>query len=246
MFSLYAETFNDQNKKCIFNRVSTCKTQISKYICNEHAALFGITYNLSNYQNGNNDSWTSIDMYISAPSNLNIPLFIDTNGEILTSEIHSFAVSACLNYPKINVEELENTIGYLLGLTAFDNRHTFDGWLEDQSTSVIVQDNGVVRSLYPLPPLHRMLFHYAKPSTIVNVDNSQTYLVPNVSLEYDLSNTNVSTYRFVMVNRALTLKYTNKVDCVATPIVLNAIRKNATQPKTLTFKTMMTQTPIVC
>lgn len=246
MFSLYTENFNERNKKCLFNKVSACRTQISKYICNEHASLFGLTYKLANYQNGHNDAWTSIDMYISAPSNLNIPLFVDARGEVLTSEIHAFAISACINYPNINVEELENVIGYLLGLTAFENRHTFDGWLEDRSTKIIVQDNGVVRSLSQLPALHRMLFHYAKPSTIVNVDASQTYLIPNVSLEYDTANTNSATYRFVMVNRALTLKYTNKSDCVATPVVLNAIRENTTEPKSRAFKPMANQSSLVC
>lgn len=224
-------------KTCRFKDVSPCRDQVSKHICNEHARIFGLAYRVVSYTNGNNDCWSSIESYICSNSNFHLPLFIDTNCEVLMSEIQSFALAACNTFPNIKLKGLEDAIACLMNLSAYDNNCTFGGWLDDENTRLIVQNQDGVQGLSYIPPLHRLLFHHSKPSLTRNsVDGSQIYLVPNVSLQYDVSNSTAATYHFVVPNKEYVLKYTDNPDCVATPLVLNAIRKNTAKQITRKFR----------
>lgn len=240
MFSCFTEDFDKKKKTCRFKEVSPCRDQVSEYICNEHASIFGIAYKTASYQNGNNDVWSNVESYISSSANFSLPLFLDPSGEILLSEIEAFALSACNVHPNIRAEALKNAISCLMGLNVYDTNCTFHGWLDDATTQIIVQDNnGAIKTLNYLPPLHKLLFHYSKPSTVRNsTDQSQIYLIPNVSLQYDVNNSTQPTYRFVVPNKKTVLKWTTKSDCVATPIVLNAIRENSMKHRVRSFKTI--------
>lgn len=233
MFTCYAQ--DDREKKgisCRFKEVSSCREQVSKYICNGHAELFGITYKLASYLDGNNNAWSNIESYISSSSSFNLPLFIDANGEISMSEIHSFALSVSTTHPNIKIEAFQNAIACLMGINAYDNMCKFGGWLDEEFSTVLVQDNNDVRSINDLPHLHALLFHYSKPSlSLNNSDGSQVYLIPTISLQYDMS-----TYKFRVPNERSVLKWTTQPNCVATPIVLNAIRQTSSTQQVRAFR----------
>nr|WOJ45344.1 vp39 [Apis mellifera nudivirus] len=247
MFSCFNDINVEQKKSCRFKDVSPCRELVSNFICNEHAAIFGLTYKTASYQNGNNDVWTNIETYISSSANFSLPLFLDPSGEILTSEIHAFALAACNSFPNIRVEALKNVIACYMGMNAYDTNCSYGGWLDEDSTRIIVQDNNnMVKTLNYLPALHKMLLHYTKPSTVRNTANdSQIYLVPNLSLQYDINNSTQATYQFIVPNKKILLKWTNKPDCVATPIVLNAIRENAPKHRVRAFKPL-SNANVVC
>lgn len=249
MFSCFNDANLQQKKTCRFKDVSPCRDLVSTYICNEHASIFGITYKTASYQNGNNDVWNNIESYISSQANFSLPLFLDSHGEILLSEIHTFAMAACNTHPNIRVEALKNTIACLMGLNAYDKNCSLGGWLDDSKTKIILQDReNKPKTLENLPPLHKMLLHYSKPSvTMLNSeDKSQIYLVPNLSLQYEINNSTHPTYRFIVPNKKVLLKWTNKADCVATPIVLNAIRESAPRNAVRSFKTLSNMETVVC
>lgn len=240
MFSCYNDQEEDRPQPCRFREVSPCREQVSKFVCNEHAAMFGLRYRLTNYLNGDNDSWSSIDTFVSSTASFNLPLFLDQNGEILLSEIHSFALSVCNSFPNIRLEVLKNVIACLMGINAYDNNCVNGGWLEDESTRIIVQDTDGTKALRQLPPLHKMLFYYTKPGSIHSSNGDHLFLVPNIMLQYDTTNSTTATYHFVIANKKNMLKWSNRPNSVATPIVLNAIRETNVKQQTRTFKPLPT------
>lgn len=236
MFSCMNER-SERRRACYFNGISPCRDTISKYICNEHAALFGLTYELVDYTDGNNDNWSKIVTYICSTANFHLPLFLNRNGEILINEIHSFALTISNNHPNINLEEFENRIGCLMGMSAFETKCSFGGWLDDGSSNVIIQQPDGAATITQLPQLHRMLLHYTSPSITRNtLNDSQVYLVPTLSLEYDATNPSITTYHFIVPNKKIVLKKTQRPNCVATPIIVNAVRNRQPTSQLKTFK----------
>lgn len=237
---------NDQPERarsCYFKGVSPCREMVSKYICNEHAELFGLTYELVDYTDGNNENWSKIVTYICSSANFHLPLFFNSSNEILVNEIHSFALTICNNHPNVKLEEFENRIACLMGVSAFENKCSFGGWLDDSSSEIIVQEPNNVSVLTYLPQLHKMLFHYTMPSITRNSANEhQSYLVPSLSLEYNMNNPSSNTYHFIIPNKKIVLKKTKRQNSVATPIVINAIRRFKTNDQLKAFKPMKAPT----
>lgn len=229
MFSCVREDTREI-KQCRGHKISPCRgNQVSKFFCNEHAEIFHLYYQNTFYQNGNDDTWTSIDTFVTGTGLLNIPLFLDSNCEVLMSEIKTFALSAKHRKPNIDVRELENMIACYMNLTAYDNC-VVGGWLDDSSTKLIVQTGDTIQSLSYIPPLHKMLFFYTKPAILRNEsDGSQVYLVPNVSLQSTMNTSSAQTYQFTIPNREYMLKYADQLNNLATPVVLNAIRVTTVQ-----------------
>lgn len=223
MFSCVPYNNRSVTKTCVFQGVSPCHDQINERICNAHAELFGLTYRVVSYHNGDNEAWTKVVAYISDTSSLNIPLFIDYNNKILVQEIRAFAINKQNIFPNINVELFQERIACLMGLNAFGTTldcHT--SWLDDPTASIILRRNGELSFFNEVPPLHKILFACVEASNIRNVDaGTYVYLIANVSLTY---NEATSTYAFVMLNKNSILKWTNKPNCVATPVVLDATR----------------------
>lgn len=245
MFQCPQATEDEQPRKCYFREVSQCGDHVSRFICNAHAAMFGLIYRMVNYQDANNDSWSRIETYVSSPASFNIPLFKDRNGEILLSEIYSFALSVENSFPEVRVGRLRDTISCLMGITAYEC--TTNGWLNDPNTRVIVQDADSVKVTNTLPTLHKLLFYYAKPSLVRNVRNdTHVFLVPNVSLQYDTTNPSVATYHFVIPSKKTMLKWTDRPNCVATSVVLNAVRVTGESQQVRFFKPISTPGTRVC
>ena len=224
-------------RACYFDGISPCREMISEYICNEHAELFGLVYELVDYTDGNNDNRSKIVTYICSLSNFHLPLFLNANGEVLVNEIHAFALTIQNNHPNIKIEEFENKIACLMGMSAFEVKCSFGGWLDDESSSIIVQQPDTVSVINQLPPLHRMLLRYTSPSITKNLANeSQTYLIPTLSLEYDSMNPTTITYHFIIPNKKVVLKKTTRPNSVATPIVVNALRTQQASAQLKSFK----------
>lgn len=215
---------------------------VSKYVCNEHAELFGLTYEMVDYTNGNNDNWSKIVTYICSTANFHLPLFRNRNGEILVDEIHAFALTVCNNYPNVNREEFESRIACAMGMNAYDPACSYGGWMDDESNSMVIVQNGEnVSAISQMPKLHRMLLHYTSPSITRNLTNgSQLYLVPTLSLEYDTTNPATDTYHFVIPSKQSVLKKTHRPNSVATPIVVNAVRNQQATSQLRVFKPITT------
>lgn len=217
--------YNDNRllKSCAFSGVSPCRDQVAPRICNGHAEYFGLTYRIVTYHNGDNETWTKIVMYISAVSSLHIPLFLDASNKILLNEIRAFAINTQSNFPNIRLEEFQDRIACLMGLNAFGNNQDCHlSWLDEPTSTVVVRRSGTIQFLSELPPLHRILFSCAEASNIRNTEaGTYTYLVANVSLTYNEAS---GSFAFVVPNKSIVLKWTNRQNCVATPLVLDSIR----------------------
>lgn len=225
MFNCQPLNNNQPNKSCIFEGISPCREQISHVICNAHAAIFGLINKTASYHDGDNDIWTKIVTYNASSNNVSIPLFMDSNSKILMSEIRAFCINACNNYPSIKVEPLSSRIACLMGVSMnsapeFCNK----SWFDDPNSRLIIRNNtGNIQYFKDLPLLHKNLFYYINASNIRNSKaNTETYLVPNLSLT---RNDSSDSYAFVIPNKKNLLKYTDKPDCVATPLVLDGIRE---------------------
>lgn len=225
----------ERAEPCYFRGVSACRDKVSKYICNEHSELFGLTHELVNYTDGNNENWSKIVVYICSAANFHLPLFLDANGEVLVNEIHAFALTICTNNASIKRVEFENRIACLMGMNAYESKCSFGGWLDDSTSNVIVQQADGVATIDRLPQLHRLLLHYSSPAITRNADNTnQTYLVPSLSLEVNLSNPGA--YHFMIPNKKVVLKKTKHPNSVATPVVLNGIRTHRSSVELKSFK----------
>lgn len=232
MFTCYNQDDTEKKGTCRFKEVSLCRDHVSKYICNGHAELFGITYKLQNYLDANNNAWSRIISYICSSSSFNLPLFVEESGEISISEIHSFALSVCATHPNIKKDAFKNAIACLMGINAYESNCDCEGWLDDDSAKILVQKNNDISTLSGLPTLHKILFHYSKPSFIFNIsEDSQLYMLPTISLQYD-----ISSFQFRVPNKDTVLKWTSQPNCVATPIVLNAMLDIKPNDKLRSFK----------
>lgn len=218
-------TENRIQKYCVFKDIGPCRDLVNPRICNGHAEYFGLTYRIVTYHNGNNETWTKLVTYVSAVSSLYIPLFLDSTNKVLLSEIRAFAINTQSSYPNIRVEEFQERLACMMGITAFANiQDCHTSWLEDPTSTLVVRKNGNIQFFNDLPLLHRILFGCSDASNVRNTDaGTYTYLVANVSLTY---NEATASYAFVIPNKSILLKWTNKPNCVATPVVLDAIRES--------------------
>jgi hypothetical protein len=160
---------------------------------------------------------------------------LDAEDRVLTDEINSFVKNVKDQRPSIKEDEFKCAINGLLfssDANALDVhssvRYSFASWLGDDKTNLIVHspDNQAVSDrpyATRMRPLHKILLYHSKASLLKNIKTgSFNFLAPNLSLSYNASN---DSYSFVMINKASILKYTDTPNCVATPVVLNAIRE---------------------
>lgn len=210
-------------KTCILEGVSPCRDHVSHLICNAHAAIFGLVYKTASYHDGNNDIWSKIVTYNGSSNNISIPLFLNSKRDILVGEIYTFCVNACNTFTGIKVEALVSKISCLMGIRLSNGAECNMSWFDDINSALIIRNNsGDVQYYKDLPQLHKCLLYFVNASNIRNVNaNSETYLIPNLSLT---KNESSDTYSFVVPNKKGVLKYTDKPDCVATPLVLDGIR----------------------
>lgn len=223
---LYNDTrMNTPKRQCIFHRVSPCRDYVSDLICNYHLGMFSLINKVVNYQNGDNDQWTKIVLYHVSPGNLNIPLFSTSDHKILMEEIRNFVRGVCTNYPGINAYELEQSIAKYMGMSAvYTQSHCITGWLDDTSVRLIIRNPNSVSAQYlsTVPYLHKVIFAHAQASNVINsTSGSQIYRIPNISLSTNEMN---NSFMFQVINKKTILRYTDKPDSVATPIVLDAFR----------------------
>lgn len=231
-------------KTCIFEGISPCRDHVSHLICNSHAQLFGLINKTASYHDGDNDVWTKIVTYVSASNNITIPLFINSNGTILMSDIQTFAINACNNNPNIKVDALATRISCLMGIS-MTSQHCNKGWFDEPNSALIIRNNsGRIEYLKELPQLHKCLFYYINASNIQNTRGGVvTYLIPNLSLTRDDSE---DKYSFVIPNKKNILKYTDKPDCVATPLVLDGIREVSQSNEDRTFTPIQNNSALLC
>lgn len=230
-----------RNKFCFFANVSACGDHVSQFICNNHAALFGIKYRIRSYCDGMNNTSTRINTYITTNHNFHIPLFITAEGKIMVDEIKTF----CQNIQQLNDQQrnkFEQSVGCLVGLNTYSSTVFCDGlkgWLGDSATKIIVlMHNGVAQELnVQLPDLHKALFYYTRP-TVTEVGTTQIYAITNISLVGDETNTS---FAFSLINPSNILKLTLP-NSEATPLVLHAITTRTPKPETRTFAPMSNTT----
>lgn len=226
-----------QTKHCIFRGIGNCRDQVSHIICNAHSEMFGLIHKTATYYNGENDSWTKIVTYATSSNNLNIPLFLDSNRKILMRDIRAFSINVCNNFPSIraSVDELVSRIACMMGVNwASGQSCGFKNWFDDVNSAIIIRNStGNVQYFKHLPPLHKALFYYINASNIKNIKSDvETNLLANLSLTH---NDSTDTFTFVIINKKLILKYTDKPDGVWTPLVLDGIREISQNVEDLTF-----------
>lgn len=225
-----------QDTACVFSSLNNCKEHVSKYLCNNHARIFGLVYKHAHYTDGDNEMVSRIVTYTSAVNNLSIPLFCDEDGKVLLNEVHTFATNVAHNYPNINADDLSNIIACNLGLSAQEDMCKLGGWLDDASSQVILHDvtTGALRSTKDVPKLHRILLHYTVPSLTYNESTqAHVYFVDNIGL---VRSPVTGTYKFSLLNKQNVLKYTDHANCVATPLVLTATHKIASGTQDRVFR----------
>lgn len=222
-------------KYCILEGVGACADYVSHLICNKHALIFKLTYKSASYQNGDNDTWSRINTYAATNTTFNLPLFLDRTNKVLMSEIRSFAISVANEFRGYNVDELQDRIACLMGVNGFNNKMCIRGWLDEPTSQVIVRSNTGIGFYSDVPLLHKCLFYYMHASNLRNTGNvaSQIYLIPSISLTYNEVN---NSYAFVMPNKKLVLKYTDRNDCVATSLVLDAVREVTESQNDITIR----------
>ena len=208
-------------RKCAFHEVSACRDYVSRWVCNRHAALFGLVYEVSKYKDGNNESWSEIETFVCSDGKFVLPLFLDNQRTVLLNDIEAFCKNAASNYPEIKEMAMKNTICTLMGMNAYTTQCKIGGWLDDRSTRIYVTvDNANVMGWDTLPDLHKLLLHYTKPMKTFVGDNTTIFRVPMLELEKIVAT--IESYRFVVPSPQILLKHTGEPGSRATPIVLSA------------------------
>lgn len=221
-------------KMCIFNGVSPCRDQVSPRICNAHAELFGLTYRLVSYLTGDNTPHTKIVTYVSSLNNLYIPLFVDSRNSVCLDEVQSFTMNLIQTYPSIRVDEFQSRMASLLGVSAYDCPPCPMSWLDDTNSCLVVQytnsaGEGQIMYYHHLPTLHRVLLAHCDASYLSMSNARYNYRIPNIALRPEANNP--SRFAFQLLNKSMIFKWTNNPNCVATPLVLDALRKEETNEK---------------
>lgn len=209
---------------CRFKDVSPCGEQISKYICNEHAAIFQLTYQFASYTNGNNEQWHQINTYINTDTNFNLPLFKDSSNTIIQQNIEDYAINAASRFHGIDKCILIEVIKRLVGFNSYgyDVECRNMGWLDESNSGIFITTNDEPSFYDKLPPLHRMLFAYSIPALTVNLgDDVLTNAIANVGLQYKQSSYSLA---FSILNQQNVLKWHDSQYCIATPVVLDGVR----------------------
>lgn len=220
-FSCYPKKIE---KNCMFRNAGGCGDHVSPDICNRHASIFGIEYGTISCLNGNNDSWSKIVMYVVSTTNLYLPLFIDKFGTILSDQVRDFMREASRNLNENEAMKIHDILACLLGVHMYDTDNGCNtSWLNEKDSHVIrFASNNDISYTQNIPQFYKNIFKYAQPSLLSNSSTgTQVYSVPNVALTYDETN---DSYAFAMTNKSSLLKKTNEPDCLATPIVLDAVR----------------------
>lgn len=225
---------------CFFKNVGICGRHVSDYICNNHAALFGVIYEKANFHTGLNQPFSRTLMYALANGNINIPLFKNRRNEIVSDEVNSFVESA-LDKMKLDPFDLRDRILCLLSKEILQrNVNCKIGWLGEPNTYLIVTEEGQDMSYYRnLPYFIQALFQYSDPSNITNGDNNASnsiYLMSNIILVY---NPMTDTYKFQIPSQILPifLKYDPFARrSIAHSFVVDAIREVTVGGGDLTIK----------
>lgn len=217
---------------CVFYRVSTCRDQVVPYICNNHAALFGLEYRMVNYTNGENESWTRYVTYAVSTGSICIPTFEGADRAVNANDVRAFTLNISNQFPNINVRKLDRVLETLLGINTVSLDNCIRTWLDEASTRLIYRTADGPR-VYEgsLPLLHRILFSYCKPSNVQS-GRSYIYSIPNLIITQDDITKKKA---FVVPNKSILLKMTDKPNCVATPLVLEAIRVITDAPTLRSF-----------
>lgn len=220
--SVYTGAAN-YKRMCIFEGVSPCRDQVSHVICNAHSRLFGLIHKSNSYRNDSGLEWVKINVYAMSQNSLTIPMFIDNYNKVLMSEIKNFTMNVCNKNPNIRVDVLQDRIAHLVGINLFGpDLECEPSWLSEASTNVLIHKRDDNAFLTELPQLHRLLLFYANPSNIKNESTgSGVYLIPNLTV---VLNEQSNMFTFVVPTPNILLKYTDDSGCVATPLVIDALR----------------------
>lgn len=213
--------------QCPFKDVSPCYNQVSPYICNEHLQWFGLFAKRCDYTDGENNNTSRIEIYCTSYNSLRIPLFINPSGVYILDQINNFANEIKSKFNNVDTIKLCNALTCSVGLSnsRFLDNCLIGSWLNEPDVMLFVKDrNGELSTIdvKMLPNLHKILFWHVKPSCIRNrTTDSYTYSPHTLILKYEPSS---DSYMFELENKSIVLKYTDNPDCVATPLVLCAIR----------------------
>ena len=229
-FNVLSNKGYNESRTCIYKGVGRCDEFEALLICNYHASWFDL-YNYYRYfTNGMNDSWAKTETYARNVSNLWIPLFVDTDGTILMSEIRIFAEKIVKNDSTVKFNEVFERTAMLVGYTPteFLNHHLSlsNCWLNKPSTLIILKtenDETAYIASSKIPPLHKILFYHTYPSIVAkNYDEPpKAVMVEKLILTFKEEQ---RAYGFTLTNKPLVLKVTDPSNprYSMTPLVLAA------------------------
>lgn len=233
MAELFTSIYNKRreiSKSCMFSRLGNCSNFVHESICNNHSSkIFGLFYMLRDFTDGTGHHFQRIETYYSnIDTSFEIPLFTNNLGTILAGQIYTFAqkINRIINPRPELVDYIANTISAQLGVSAYnlDKCPPVNGWLGNDLGGLFIFDGDVVGSipLQNLRPLHKILFKYTYPKIQMsaNVPDDSLHRYENMILS---KNNLTGESTFVMTNHRMVLKYTNRQDCVMTPIVLAGV-----------------------
>jgi hypothetical protein len=178
--------------------------------------------------NGENHNFSRIEMFAITPSNLELPLFLDSNGVVQTNAIWNYSANVYAKNMNIDKIEFGNILACLCGINAvvdscYDLRGT---WLSESNNALVVDTATNAVSYFPvarLPLLHKIIFFHAHASVTKNKGtDTQVFMPDNVQLMFDDLE---SSFQFRFVNKQNLLKLTTNPNCVATPLILTAKRE---------------------
>lgn len=241
--------WHEQNYTCIFNGLGNCRDQISQFICNSHAKIFGLIYKRFSYTDGDNYHRSGVNTYVYTNTKLNIPLFLDGKAQIMSNDINTFADNVWQNYFN-NMsggeakQKFKDMIACNVGINALQTRCKLGNWMDDPTSYIqALSSNDTYQIMYTqsLPMLHKMLFFYIPPHITKHEPSpqhstsSETIFINNLTLCYDPY---TNGYNFINPIGKLILKWTDHPDCVATRLVITGGRIVSSTHDTVTFKTV--------
>lgn len=236
-------------RECVFKGIGRCQDKVADRICNGHAAMFGLIYKSIPFHSASGQTWTRTNVFVLQGHNIEIPLFMDRQGHILMRQIQSFAQNISSKYSDIKLTPLIERIASLFGVAVHaGSGNPRDDWLLRKDTQIVTYTRNSAKYYSGLPQLHSILFNNAHPSMSFSNSAGATdvsaeqmiIMIPNIIFESSPDAEFGDTFRFRLVNPSLVLAWTTKPNMLATPLVLDSVRRGHVMgPSTVTFRPLL-------
>lgn len=226
------QSFNNQDfcktPSCICQTSnSSCHDKVAEYICNKHAAYFGLVFKERTMENLSGENVTDIVAYAIRP--INIPCFITGTGLPINMMKISEFVARVKNENKLSdkdAADFRNALCISVGISPMSM--VINSSINNANivcNNIVTQEIQSINATH-LPPLYHALLHNIPFSCLMASDASWAKVnIENLILQTDGTDFSIKT-----IAPEYILKYTSHHDCIATPLVFGCFKtiQNAT------------------